>query len=183
MSNLQGNNPFKQQLELLMLGYGYNFYDKKNQARADDLLVRQRATKSLNEAAELIARLEMDYQRQYIPAATRENPFPNSEAINRLRDLTLLRERLRELGARILGMPVPTQDKIWGRIRDELPLLNQLVQLDCQLVQFADELNQRIRAITADLWNHAGEATKLEGALNNIDMLIRSRLQLLQLRF
>jgi hypothetical protein len=182
MSNFQESNPFKRQLELLMLGYGYNFYDKKNQARADDLLVRQRATKAINEAAELVAKLEGDYQRQYIPTPTRENPFPSPEAMNRLRDLTLLRDQLRDLGARILGMPVPTQDKTWGRLRDELPLLNQLIQCDCQLVQFADQLNQHIRSLNSDIWHQRGEVTKLDGVINNMDMLIRSRLQLLQMR-
>jgi hypothetical protein len=174
------NNPFVQQLDLLMSGYGYNFYDHKNQARADDLLVRQRATKSLNEGAEAIARLEGEYQRRYIPPATRENPYPSPETLNKLQDLSRLRERFRELGARILGMPVPTQDKVWWRFRDEAALLNQLIQFDYQMVQQTEQLYQQASSLTPDLWQHGGEAVSLAGALQHLEMLIRDRQNFLQ---
>jgi hypothetical protein len=43
MSSGPSYDPVIQQLQLLLTGYGYNFYNSVNQARADDLLVRERA--------------------------------------------------------------------------------------------------------------------------------------------
>ncbi len=36
MSSGPSNDPVVQQLQLLLTGYGYNFYNTTNQARADD---------------------------------------------------------------------------------------------------------------------------------------------------
>ena len=50
MSSGPSNDPVVQQLQLLLTGYGYNFYNSTNQARADDILVRERASYHLAQA-------------------------------------------------------------------------------------------------------------------------------------
>ena len=67
------------QLELLLSGYGVNFYRTENQMRADDLLVRQRAGTSFGYAAERLeqlARLAQPDRKAWFgraPGTTRRN--------------------------------------------------------------------------------------------------------------
>src|SRR5437667_12510434 len=93
-----------QQLHLLLTAYGYNLYDSVNRARADDLLVRQRASGTLGDAANLLGRLATEYAARCIPPPTREQPFPPPESMARLRQLESLRDHASVLGAKIRGM-------------------------------------------------------------------------------
>ena len=121
MSSQPSNNPVVRGLQVALTGVGYNFYDNRNRARADDLLVRQHASSLLASAGDSLKRLEADFRAQYIPAATRENPYPPADAMAKIRAGTRLRERLSDLETQIRSMAVPTQDRIWWRFRQELP--------------------------------------------------------------
>ncbi len=66
---------------MLLNGYGYNWYRKENQLRADDLLVRQHAGHFVLEAAKKLQEQEADYARKFLPAPTRENPFPPDDKL------------------------------------------------------------------------------------------------------
>src|SRR5580700_146729 len=118
-------NPIAQQLQLLMSGRGFNFYDDRNKARADDLLVRQRAGGFIGEACAALTALEQQYRSAYIPPSTRENPYPPANAMAKLKEIGQTRNRLSEVETQIRSMPVPTQDKVWWRFRDERVLLEQ----------------------------------------------------------
>ncbi len=76
MSSTPSNNPLVQQLQLLFTGYGYNFYDKTNQARSDDQLVRERASNALSKSITLLTQLRTDYSLRFIPPLTSANPDP-----------------------------------------------------------------------------------------------------------
>lgn len=181
MSKEWSNNPLVQQLQLLMTGYGYNFYDRKNQARADDLLVRQKAAGTLREAAQTLVQLEGDFHRKYIPPPTRENPYPPAELLDKMQAILQLKNRLSDLATRISGMPVPTQDKTWGRFREELPLLSQLLGFDYQMVFQTEQLYQAVRNLSAQDWYQGSEATQLEDKLEALERLVRERQRFLQL--
>jgi hypothetical protein len=168
-------NPVAQQLQLLLTGYGYNFYDNRNQARTDDLLVRQKAAASLNEAAGLLGKLEGDYQRRYIPPATRENPFPPAENLERLRQLSELRSHMQDTAGRILGMQTPTQDRTWQRFRSETALLQQLLTFDYQLIWQAEQIYQRVLQLSPEAWQTRAESANFDHALFQLDSLIRDR--------
>ena len=60
MSSGPSNDPVIQQLQLLLTGYGYNFYSTVNQARTDDQLVRERASYHISEAANMLSNLQGD---------------------------------------------------------------------------------------------------------------------------
>ena len=78
------DNPVVRQLQLLTTGWGYNFYNETpHKARADDLLVREKAAHYLGEATSTLAGLEVAYRHQFIPAATRDQPFPPAEVMER----------------------------------------------------------------------------------------------------
>ncbi len=174
------DNPVVQQLHLLLVGYGYNFYDKRNMARADDLLVRQKACGALGSATQTLAALRSDYQRRYVPPSTRENPYPPAEAMARLRGIGALSDRVGRLEERIRGMPVPTQDRVWWRFREEAPLLKRLLEFDLALVQQTQELEQQVSGLTANRWDDEDIAGNLEPLLQHLERTIHERQQFLR---
>src|SRR5216684_9184848 len=108
MSSGPSNDPVIQQLQLLLTAYGYNFYSATNQARADDLLVRERASYHLAQAIDMLATLRGDYQRRFIPPLTRANPDPPQEAMAQAREIEATQQALANVETHIRGMAVPT---------------------------------------------------------------------------
>lgn len=153
MSSGPAQDPLMQQLQLLLTGYGYNFYNTTNQARSDDLLVRERASYSLGQAVTLLTTLRGEYQRRFIPPLTRENPFPPQEAMAQLREMEELQQAISNAESHIRGMSVPTQDRIWWRLRQEQTLLGQLLSFDLRLVRSCEQLYDFARQLTPEGWN------------------------------
>lgn len=153
MSSGPSQDPVVQQLQLLLTGYGYNFYSATNQARSDDLLVRERASYFLGQAVTLLSDLRGEYQRRFIPPLTRENPFPSAESMARLREMEEIQQAISSLEAHIRGMAVPAQDRIWWRFRQEQPLLAQLLDFDLRLVRGSEQLYQFATQLTPEGWN------------------------------
>src|SRR5215469_16923195 len=153
MSSGPSSDPVVQQLQLLLSGYGYNFYSAKNQARSDDLLVRQRATYHLNQAVDMLVRLRGDYQRRFIPPLTRANPDPPQEAMAQAREIEAVQQAISDVESHIRGMSVPTQDRIWWRFHQEQALLEQLLSFDLALVRSSEQLYQAISQLIPERWN------------------------------
>lgn len=172
---------FVQQIELLLTGYGYNFYDKKNMARADDLLVRQKAGSSVADAAQSLASLEVEFQRHYVRSATRDNPYPPAEVMDKLRDIKLLRQQVSDLEGKIRGMPVPTQDRTWWRFRDEQTLLNQLLSFDYELLRQTEQLYQWVRGLTPESWNNGPGRSGFDAPMQQLEQVVRDRQRFLQI--
>ncbi len=156
MSSGPSNDPVIQQLQLLLTGYGYNFYNVTNQARADDLLVRERASYHLAQAVEMLATLRGEYQRRFIPSLTRANPDPPQEAMAQVREIEATQQALANVETQIRGMAVPTQDRTWWRFRQEQALLAQLLQFDLGLVRSSEQVYQYVSQLTPDNWNTQG---------------------------
>src|SRR5712691_10969950 len=156
MSSGPSNDPVIQQLQLLLTGYGYNFYNSVNQARADDLLVRERASYHLTQAVDMLATLRGEYQLRFIPPLTRANPDPPQEAMAQVREIEAIQQALANVETHIRGMAVPTQDRTWWRFRQEQTLLAQLLQFDLSLVRSSEQVNQYVSQLTPDNWNTQG---------------------------
>jgi len=182
MSDRPNKSAVVQQLELLMSGRGFNFYDNKNQARADDLLVRQRASGFLTDASQALTELEAAYRGQFIPASTREQPYPPADAMAKLKGIGQLRSKVSDIETQIRGMSVPTQDKIWWRFRDEAALLEQLVGFDYQLVSQCRDIADQLRAVTADDWNVGTAMVAINPKLSQLQTSIRERQQFLAIQ-
>jgi hypothetical protein len=163
MSSGPSNDPVIQQLQLLLSGYGYNFYSATNQARSDDLLVRQRATYHLNQAVDMLARLRVDYQQRFIPPLTRATPDPPQEAMAQVRGIEAAQQTLSNLESQIRGMAVPAQDRIWWRFRQEQALLAQLLNFDLALVRNSEQIYYYVSQLTPEGWN-AQEAGTAPGS-------------------
>jgi len=180
MSLEPSNDPIVQQLQLLLTGYGYNFYNQANQARADDLLVRERASYYLAQAVATLARLRGDYHTRFIPPLTRANPDPPQEAMAQIREIEAAQQALSQLESHIRGMSVPTQDRIWWRFRQEQPLLMQLLNFDLTLVRGSEQIYQYVSQLTPEQWNSQGSSS-LRQMMQQLAHLAQERERLLLL--
>jgi hypothetical protein len=156
MSSEPSNNPLVQQLQLLLTGYGYNFYNKANQARTDDMLVRERASYNLSQAVSVLAQLRSDYSTRFIPPLTRANPDPPAEAMAQVREIEADQQAVSRVETHIRSMAVPTQDKIWWRFRQEQALLEKLLSFDLSLVRDSEQVYQYAAQLTPESWNIGG---------------------------
>ena len=171
-------DPARALLTNLLTGFGYNLYDKKNRARADDLLVREKAADQIADAANAIRSLRTAYVRRFIPTATRENPDPPPERAAQVRVLKGIQEQLGDLDTRIRSMAVPTQDRVWEHFRSELPLLNQLLQFDYKLISSCQLVSDQATALTPASWDD-DSADQLTRAIDVVEKAVRGRREFL----
>ncbi|HEX4214207.1 MAG TPA: hypothetical protein VIA06_12890 [Candidatus Dormibacteraeota bacterium] len=170
----------EQQLQLLLGAYGYNYYSSTNQARSDDLLVRERAGAALSVAADRMGVLRGRYQERFVPPLTAENPLPPPEPMAQLRAMQHLQQALSALGSTIRSLTAPGQDRIWARIRDETATLERLLEFDLGLVGSGEQLRDRVLALTAESWQ-AGTGAEIEDGVDRLHELARQREALLSI--
>jgi hypothetical protein len=118
----------------LFYGWGYNFYRVENQLRADDQLVRTKAAWLLGIAMSSVNTAEIEYRREFLPAPSRAKPFPDAEAVASAQRLERLAREIGALEAFIQQLPVPENDRMTQRYRQEAPTLKTLIGYDEQLV-------------------------------------------------
>jgi hypothetical protein len=118
----------------LFYGWGYNFYRQENQLRADDQLVRTKATWLLGMAMSSVCAAETEYRREFLPPPTRAKPFPDAEAVSSAQRLERFARDIGALEALIQQQPVPENDRMTQRYRQEAPTLKSLIAHDEQLV-------------------------------------------------
>ncbi len=118
----------------LFYGWGYNFYRQENQLRADDQLVRAKAGWLLGVAAAGVLAAEGEFRREFLPAPSRAKPFPDAEAVTGAQKLERLAKALMALAAKMTDQPVPENDRMTQRFRQEGPTLAALIAIDEQLV-------------------------------------------------
>jgi hypothetical protein len=118
----------------LFHGWGYNFYRLENQLRADDQLVRSRASWYLGIARSTVERAESDYRREFIGTPSREKPFPDPAIIASAQKLERLAANLGVISGRLQSQPVPENDRMSQRYRQEAGTLQALINSDEQLV-------------------------------------------------
>jgi hypothetical protein len=113
-------------------------YTEKGRLRADDLLIRERVTGSLGDAAARLRELASQWRTDRVPPSTRENPFPPAEAMAPLRQADRLGKDIDEAATAVRGLPLLPADQVWDRVRSGG--LDELLQFDWTLVGEADEL-------------------------------------------
>jgi hypothetical protein len=144
------HNPLYRIGVMLLNGYGYNWYRRDNQIRADDLLVRSRASELLGTAVAHLRDLEGCYRRKYLPPPTRERPDPDPQRLAAGRQFRAVQDRILEVDTRLRGAAVPPEDKVWLRHRRELDTLQRLAECDAILVAGAKELAALIAGLPAE---------------------------------
>jgi len=118
----------------LFYGWGYNFYRLENQLRADDQLVRAKAGWLLGVAAASVQVAESNYRREFLPATSRAKPYPDAAAVAGAQQLERLFASIGAIANRLAELPVPENDRITQRFREEAPTLAALIAQDEQLV-------------------------------------------------
>ncbi len=118
----------------LFNGWGYNFYRKENQLRADDQLVRSKAAWLLGLAGASIAAAEAAFRRETMPAPTRAHPYPDPAAVAGAQALERLGKAVSALVGRVGAQPVPENDRMTQRYRFEAATLAALAGRDEVLV-------------------------------------------------
>ena len=135
---------------MLINGYGYNWYKAENLLRADDVLIRSRASEHLEAAAARLRQLENDYRRKFIPPPTRAQPDADPQRLAAVRRLRAVAERVLEIDTRLRGAEVPPDDKIWLRNHAEIDRLEALSQCDVVLVGATKEVENLVAALPPD---------------------------------
>ncbi len=140
--------PVKQVLANLFYGWGYNFYRRENQLRADDLLIRGKLSELLGQCRAHAAQLESDFRREHLAPPTREHPFPDAAAVSAAQALERAARKIDALETAIRTAPVPEMDRIHQRHRNERTTLEQLVAADGDLVLAVVNLRDGVLALT-----------------------------------
>jgi hypothetical protein len=133
-SSFYDAGPLKQIAVNLFYGWGYNFYRQENQLRTDDLLVRSKVGWLLGLARASVETAEADYRREFIPPPSRAHPFPPADVVKNAQALEKLANEIGGLAAQIHSQPVPENDFIIRRLRDEATTLGALLDYDHKLV-------------------------------------------------
>jgi len=118
----------------LFYGWGYNFYRVENQLRADDQLVRSKASSLLGIAVASLTDAESEYRREFLPPPSREHPLPDAGAVSAAQRLEHLAREIGGLEAFIQQQPVPGNDRMIQRYRAEAATVRMLIHHDEQLV-------------------------------------------------
>jgi hypothetical protein len=164
---------------MLLNGYGYNWYRKENQLRADDLLVRQKAGHFLVEAAQKLQEQAAAYGRRHFPEPSREQPFPPAARMATHRLIGEQRQAILAMEGRIRGLGAPPEDKIWQRHRNEAGTLSELVRRDVQLVGMSRDLDASVGSLAVDDWDKDERWAPVREGLRAIGQAVTERSEFL----
>jgi len=118
----------------LFYGWGYNFYRKENQLRADDQLIRSKGASLLGYAMSSVCEAESAYRREFLPPPTRAKPFPDAAAVEAAQRLERLAKAIGAIEGALQQQPVPENDRMSQRYRQEAQTLETLIEFDHRLV-------------------------------------------------
>jgi hypothetical protein len=124
----------------LFHGWGYNFYRLENQLRADDLTLRNQVCSLLGQARAHVDAAESAYRRAFLPPPSREKPRPDPDAVARAQTLERFAHAIGALEGQIRAQPVPENDRMTERYRQEAPTLQKLLDCDVRLAGRAELL-------------------------------------------
>jgi hypothetical protein len=164
---------------MLLNGYGYNWYRQDNRIRADDLLIRSRASEHLDHAVARLRDLEGRYRRHYLPPPTRERPEPLPQHLAAARLFRAVVERIGEIDTNLRGAAVPPDDKIWRRHRGEIETLQRLGQCDAVLMAGAKELDDVVAGLPTDAGLDPAAEEQIDRHLDQLRTTLRQRGEIL----
>lgn len=166
---------------MLLNGYGYSWYRLDNQLRADDLLIRARASEHLGAAVSRLRAIEAAYRREYLPPPSREHPDSDPEHLAAARRMRVITERILDIDTRVRGAAVPPDDKVWQRHRDELDTLWRLSECDVVLVGAAKELAGIVAELPLDAAVDPDAVARIDRQLGYLTAALKQRGDLLAL--
>jgi hypothetical protein len=173
MTGFYDVGPLSQVAINLFYGWGYNFYRLENQLRADDQLVRARASAYLTQARAAVEAAELAYRREHLPPPTRANPAPDPAAVANAQAIERLSRGIGALEAQIRTQPTPENDRMTQRHRQEAQTLQALIACDQTLIGQCDLMSNLVeQACRGEL---VGEIPRLEEGMAAIAATLRAR--------
>jgi hypothetical protein len=157
----------------LFYGWGYNFYRTENQLRADDQLVRSKAAGLLGQALASVRRAETEYRHEFLPPPSRQKPLPDATAVAAAQRLERFCSAVGALEGFIQQQPVPENDRMSQRYREEAPTLQTLIHWDEQLVGQCEFLRSMVNG--HDAASILNSLPDLESGLQAIRDTLESR--------
>ncbi len=177
-NSLERAGPVKQLVVSTLYGWGFNFYDKKNQLRADDLLVRAHLSELLKQAAGKMRMLAADFRREHLGAPTREHPYPDAGAAERSREMERVITRCDKIDTAVRAGESPATDRVMQRHRDEEETLQALLRADLEtadlILSFVETLENTAK------WD-SGLDLVLSSALNDLEAAWRRRNEIMNI--
>jgi len=165
--------------ELLLNGWGYNWYRAENLMRADDLLLRNQADSLLGDALAACRRAEAVFRQKYMGPPSRQRPLPDPERVAQLHEFQAVLEQLEDVRTRLRGAAMPPDDRIARRHNEEADLLVKLGRCDTVLAARAQALRSEAMSITpADLTGLPG---RMEPHLTALRACLQHRGELLNI--
>ncbi len=165
--------------ELLLNGWGYNWYRAENLMRADDLLLRNQADALLGDSLAAFRRAEAVFRQKHMGPPSRQHPLPDPERVAELHAFRSMLESLEDLRTRLRGAAFPPDDRIARRHNEEAELLSRLGRCDARLAAHAQALRAEAMAITpADL---AGLPGRMQPRLTELRDILDRRGELLNI--
>jgi hypothetical protein len=161
----------------LFYGWGYNFSRQENQLRADDQLIRSKVGILMGSARKSVETAERDYRRDFLPPPSREKPRPDAAAVAGAQAIERLSKAIGALQGLITAQPVPENDRMTQRYRQEAATLQQLIAGDQKLVGQAELLRSMLDQ-KAGPWLIENMAA-LQDGINAINETLRTRQLLL----
>jgi hypothetical protein len=134
----------------LFYGWGYNFYRRENQLRADDLLIRSKASGLLGEARAQVSAAESELRRTRMAPPTREKPFPDAAVIADAQNLERLASDIDSLAGHIRAAAAPASDRMSELYRREGDVLVALADIDQRLIGQAELLRLKTQGAMPD---------------------------------
>lgn len=177
MSRFYEAGPIGEIAITLFNGYGYTFYRVENQLRADDQRVRSLACTLLGQARAALDAAESHYRRTHIPPPTRANPFPDAEAVAGAQSLERMSRAISAMEGRIRSQPVPENDRMTQRYRQEAATLEALADKDKALVGKAELLRSMLAGADGDAV--LAQSATIEQGITAINETLQERQALL----
>jgi hypothetical protein len=87
---------------------------------------------------------EAEYRREFLPPPSRAKPFPDANAVAAAQQLERLARAIGALEASIQQQPVPENDRMTQRYRQEAATLKVLIEHDEKLVGQCELLRSRL---------------------------------------
>jgi hypothetical protein len=115
-------------------GFGYNFYRQEDQLRQDDQRVRARACSLLQNGKSVIEQANSEYRRKALPPPTRQNPTWDPAALAKAETFSALIQAFNALESEIRALPVPANDRMTQRYRQEAKSLQGLIEFDKKML-------------------------------------------------
>jgi hypothetical protein len=177
MSSFYQANEFEQLAINLFYGWGYNFYRVENQLRTDDLLVRSKVSELLAEARTDVVDAGIKYRHEHLPPPTRDNPFPNADAVRTAKAIDEVAAALTAVAAQIRSTPAPENDRMWQRHRNEAHTLSRLGEVDKEMVVIAAALRSKTQS-SGNSWI-IENLSEIHSATDALQAILRKRADLL----